>query len=157
MGSSQISTNTVIKIGDLAPDFKAKDQDGNEISLSQYIGKKIILYFYPKDDTPGCTMQACNLRDHYSRFIEAGYIILGVSSDDEASHKAFKAKYSLPFSLVADTDKSINNNYGVWVEKEKEGKKYFGTARTTFVIDENGLINKIIDQVDTNAHTDQLL
>lgn len=141
----------------MAPDFKAKDQDGNEISLSQYRGKKVVLYFYPKDDTPGCTMQACNLRDHYSRFIEAGYIILGVSSDDEASHKAFKAKYSLPFSLVADTDKSINNNYGVWVEKEKEGKKYFGTARTTFVIDENGLINKIIDQVDTNAHSDQLL
>lgn len=157
MASSQISPNTIIKIGDLAPDFKAKDQDGNDISLSQYRGKKIILYFYPKDDTPGCTMQACNLRDHYTRFIEAGYIILGVSSDDEASHKAFKAKYSLPFSLVADTDKSINNNYGVWVEKEKEGKKYFGTARTTFVIDGNGLINKIIDQVDTNAHADQLL
>lgn len=157
MTTPQTFFKPLIKIGDVAPDFRANDQDGNEISLTQYKGKKIVLYFYPKDDTPGCTMQACNLRDHYESFMGSGYVILGVSSDDEASHKAFKNKYSLPFSLIADTDKAINHSYGVWVEKEKDGKKYFGTARTTFVIDENGLISKIIDNVDTNAHADQLL
>lgn len=143
--------------GQLAPDFKSLDQDGNEITLSQFKGRKVALFFYPKDDTPGCTAQACNLRDNYQALQQAGYVILGVSSDDVASHKNFQQKYTLPFPLVADTDKSINQNYGVWVEKEKEGLKYFGTARTTFVIDEQGYIEKIIDAVLTDNHTQQIL
>jgi len=145
------------KVGEKAPDFKSKDQDGKEISLSQFKGKKIVLYFYPKDDTPGCTAQACNLRDNYQELLREGYVVLGVSSDDETSHQAFKQKYSLPFPLIADTDKTINQKYGVWVEKEKEGKKYFGTARITFVIDENGIIAEVIETVDTANHTDQIL
>lgn len=146
-----------LKVGDVAPDFTAKDQDGNNVTLSSFLGKKVILYFYPKDDTPGCTAQACNLRDNYSDLKKAGYVILGVSGDDEVSHKEFKNKYSLPFTLVADIDKAINQKYGVWVEKEKEGKKYFGTARTTFIINEEGRISKIIDQVDTGLHSRQIL
>jgi len=146
-----------LKVGDKAPDFTAPDQNGKKVTLSKFQGKKVVLYFYPKDDTPGCTAQACNLRDNYSALIKAGYVVLGVSSDDEASHKNFETKYSLPFTLVADVDKSINTNYGVWVEKEKEGVKYMGTFRTTFVIDEKGYITKIIDQVDTQDHTRQIL
>ena len=146
-----------LKVGDTAPDFTGRDQDGSVISLQQFNGKKIILYFYPKDDTPGCTAEACNLRDNQALLSGEGYEILGVSSDDEASHKAFKLKYSLSFSLIADTDKSINQKYGVWVEKERDGKKYWGTARTTIVIDEKGLISKIIDNVDTKAHTSQII
>lgn len=146
-----------LKVGDKAPDFTAPDQNGKKVTLSKFLGKKVVLYFYPKDDTPGCTAQACNLRDNYSALIKAGYVVLGVSGDDEASHKSFETKYSLPFTLVADVDKAINNKYGVWVEKEKEGVKYMGTARTTFVIDEKGYIIKIIDQVDTQDHTSQIL
>lgn len=146
-----------LKVGDKAPDFTASDQNGKKVTLSKFQGKKVVLYFYPKDDTPGCTAQACNLRDNYSALIKAGYVVLGVSSDDESSHKNFETKYSLPFTLVADVDKAINNKYGVWVEKEKEGVKYMGTARTTFVIDEKGVIIKIIDQVDTQDHTKQIL
>ena len=145
-----------LKVGDKAPDFSAKDQDGKTITLKKFLGKRIVLYFYPKDDTPGCTAQACNLRDNYSQLLKEGYVVLGVSSDDEASHKAFQEKYSLPFSLVADTDKSINQAYGVWVEKEKEGVKYMGTARTTFVINEKGIIERIIDKVETEQHTQQI-
>lgn len=146
-----------LKVGDKAPDFTAKDQDGKDVTLSSFLGKKVILYFYPKDDTPGCTAQACNLRDNYADLKKAGYVILGVSGDDEISHKEFQAKYSLPFTLVADVDKAINQKYGVWVEKEKEGKKYFGTARTTFIVNEEGKITKIIDQVDTGLHSRQIL
>jgi peroxiredoxin Q/BCP len=146
-----------LKVGDKAPDFSGKDQDGNMVSLAQFKGKKVILYFYPKDDTPGCTAEACNLRDNNAALTGEGYEILGVSGDDEASHKAFKAKYSLPFSLIADTDKSINQKYGVWVEKERDGTKYWGTARTTFVIDEKGVIAKIIDKVDTKEHAKQII
>ena len=146
-----------LKIGDAAPDFSGKDQDGNVIGLQQFKGKKVILYFYPKDDTPGCTAEACNLRDNKDLLAAEGYEILGVSSDDEASHKNFKTKYSLPFSLIADTDKSINQKYGVWIEKEREGKKYWGTARTTFVIDEKGVITRIIDKVDTKDHANQII
>jgi len=146
-----------IKVGNPAPGFTAKDQDGKNISLNSFKGKKVILYFYPKDDTPGCTAQACNLRDNYSELIKKGFIVLGVSSDDELSHKNFSAKFSLPFSLLVDTDKSINEKYGVWIEKEKDGKKYFGTARSTFVIDETGFIIKIIDKVDTINHSQQIL
>lgn len=146
-----------LSVGDKAPDFTANDQDGKKISLHDYKGSKVVLYFYPKDDTPGCTMEACNLRDNIDHLSKAGYVVLGVSADDEASHKAFQEKYSLPFSLVADTDKSINKSYGVWVEKERDGNKYWGTARTTFLIDEKGIITEIIDKVDTKQHAGQIL
>jgi peroxiredoxin Q/BCP len=146
-----------LSVGDKAPDFTANDQDGKKISLHDFRGKKLVLYFYPKDDTPGCTMEACNLRDNMDPLSKAGYEVLGVSADDEASHKAFRQKHSLPFSLAADTDKSINKMYGVWVEKERDGKTYWGTARTTFLIDENGIITEIIDKVDTKQHAGQIL
>ena len=143
--------------GKLAPDFKGKDQDGKNISLSQYKGKKVLLYFYPKDDTPGCTAEACSLRDNFDSLTKAGYTILGVSTDDQDSHRNFKEKYSLPFTLIADVDKSIVNQYGVWVEKEKDGQKYWGIARTTFIIDEKGIIVGEIKNVDTNQHAQQVL
>ncbi|MBR9998497.1 MAG: thioredoxin-dependent thiol peroxidase [Cyclobacteriaceae bacterium] len=145
------------KIGDPAPLFTGKDQDGKQINLSDVKGKKIVLYFYPKDDTPGCTAEACNLRDNYERFISQGYEILGISSDNEKSHRKFIDKYNLPFPLLADTDKSIHEKYGTWVEKSMYGKKYMGTARTTFVIDKDGIIKDIIDKVDTKEHTVQIL
>ncbi len=150
-------TTTTLKAGDKAPAFSGKDQDGKLVSLDQYKGKKVILYFYPKDDTPGCTAQACNLRDNKEMLGKEGYEILGVSTDDEASHRNFREKYSLPFPLVADTDKSINQKYGVWVEKERDGKKFWGTARKTFVIDETGTITQIIDKVETKDHASQIL
>jgi peroxiredoxin Q/BCP len=146
-----------LNVGDKAPDFSAKDQDGKQITLSAYKGKKVVLYFYPKDQTPGCTQEACNLRDNIGALSDEGYEVLGVSTDDEVSHKEFQQKYNLPFSLVADTDKSINQKYGVWVEKERDGKKYWGTARVTFIIDENGAITDIIDKVDTKEHANQIL
>jgi thioredoxin-dependent peroxiredoxin len=146
-----------LKEGDKAPEFEAKDQNGNTIKLSDFEGKKIVLYFYPKDNTPGCTAQACNIRDNYQELLANNYIILGVSSDDEKSHQKFIDKYSLPFSLLADTDKKINEAYGVWVEKSMYGKTYYGTARTTFVIDENRNISKIISKVKTDDHTKQIL
>ena len=155
--SMGIFAQLALKAGDKAPIFTGKDQDANLINLETFKGKKVVLYFYPKDDTPGCTAEACNLRDNNALLMDAGYVILGVSSDDEASHKAFKSKYSLPFSLIADTDKSINQKYGVWVEKERDGKKYWGTARTTFIIDEKGIITRIIDKVDTKEHTKQII
>jgi len=150
-------SQSFLKTGDKAPDFTAKDQDGKQISLSALKGKKVILYFYPKDQTPGCTQEACNLRDNMKELTDAGYEVLGVSTDDEVSHKEFQQKYSLPFSLVADTDKSINQKYGVWIEKERDGKKFWGTARTTFLIDEKGIITNIIDKVDTKEHASQIL
>jgi peroxiredoxin Q/BCP len=146
-----------LKTGDPAPSFESRDQDGNQIKLSDYNGKKVVLYFYPKDNTPGCTAEACNLRDNYQRFKSEGYEILGVSSDDEKSHRKFIDKYDLPFKLIADTDKSIHEKYGTWVEKSMYGKKYMGTARTTFVIDENGAITDIIEKVKTKDHTEQIL
>lgn len=145
------------KTGETAPDFTAKDQDGKEITLSKLKGKKVVLYFYPKDDTPGCTSEACNLRDNYAELQKAGYVILGVSADDETSHKNFQQKYALPFSLLADTDKAINKKYRVWVEKERDGQKYFGTARTTFIIDEKGIVTQIIDKVETASHSQQII
>ena len=150
-------SQTKLSIGDKAPDFTAKDQDGKQITLSSYKGKKVILYFYPKDMTPGCTAEACNLRDNIGALSGEGYEVLGVSTDDVASHKEFQQKYNLPFPLVADTDKSINQKYGVWVEKERDGQKYMGTARVTFVIDEKGVITNIIDKVDTKEHAGQIL
>jgi peroxiredoxin Q/BCP len=146
-----------LKIGDRAPDFTANNQDGKKISLHDYLGKKVVLYFYPKDFTGGCTEEACNLRDNHDALAKAGYTILGISSDDETSHKNFRDKYTLPFSLLADTDKSINQKYGVWVEKNRDGKKFMGTARTTFLIDEKGVITNIIDKVDTKEHASQIL
>lgn len=148
---------TKLKIGDNAPDFTATDQDNKTITLSSYKGKKVVLYFYPKDQTPGCTEEACNLRDNIAELGDAGYVVLGVSTDDELSHKEFQKKYNLPFSLVADKDKSINQKYGVWVEKERDGKKFMGTARTTFLIDEKGVITSVIDKVDTKGHASQIL
>ena len=145
-----------LKIGDKAPFFHGKDQDGIEIIFGDLSERKIVLYFYPKDDTPGCTAQACNLRDNYERLVKAGYTIFGISGDDEASHKKFKAKYKLPFTLIADPDKSINKLFGVWVEKNMYGRIYLGTARTTFIIDK-GIITDIITKVVTADHTAQIL
>lgn len=146
-----------LKEGQKAPEFEGKDQDGKIIKLSDFKGKKVILYFYPKDDTPGCTTQACNLRDNMESLTKDNYVVLGVSPDDEKSHTKFIQKYGLPFSLIADTDKKINEAYGVWVEKSMYGRTYMGTARTTFVIDEDGNISKIINKVKTDAHTEQIL
>ncbi|MCF0058938.1 thioredoxin-dependent thiol peroxidase [Dyadobacter sp. CY356] len=146
-----------LQIGEAAPEISAKDQNGNDVKLSDFKGKKVILYFYPKDDTPGCTAQACNLRDNYESLLIKGYVVLGVSVDNEKSHQKFIKKYDLPFPLLADTDHAIVEAYGVWVEKSMYGKTYMGTARTTFVIDENGIISEIIQKVDTKNHTDQIL
>ncbi len=146
-----------LKIGDKAPNFNSKDEKGNEISLEKYIGQKIILYFYPKDNTSGCTAQACDLRDNHTNLQQKGYVVLGVSSDNEKTHQKFIDKFELPFTLIADTDKSVHELYGVWQEKSMYGKKYMGTARTTFVIDENGMITNIIEKVKTATHTAQIL
>lgn len=143
--------------GQKAPEFTGKDQDGNDISLSDFRGRKVVLYFYPKDQTPGCTAQACNLRDNYQALQQQGYVVLGVSSDSPASHRKFIDKQELPFSLIADEDKSIHEKYDVWKEKNMYGRKYMGTVRTTFVIDEEGIINDIIKKVKTKDHTDQII
>ncbi|WP_019986934.1 thioredoxin-dependent thiol peroxidase [Rudanella lutea] len=148
---------TKLKPGDPAPDFETTDQNGHPLKLSDYRGKKVVLYFYPKDDTSGCTAQACNLRDNYAQLQAAGYDVLGVSIDGEKSHQKFIGKYELPFSLIADTDRQVVEAYGVWQEKSMYGRKYMGTVRTTFLIDENGIITDIIDKVDTKKHTDQIL
>ncbi|NJL13734.1 MAG: thioredoxin-dependent thiol peroxidase [Microscillaceae bacterium] len=139
------------------PTFEGKDQDGALIRLEDFRGKKVVLYFYPKDDTKGCTAQACNLRDHYKALLAAGYVVLGVSKDDEKSHQKFIKKYELPFPLIADTDTQINQLYGVWQEKSMYGKTYMGTERTTFLIDEEGNIAEIIQKVKTADHTAQIL
>jgi peroxiredoxin Q/BCP len=146
-----------LQIGDVAPDFTANDQNGQPIRLSDYRGKKVVLYFYPKDDTTGCTAQACSLRDNYATLRQAGYEVLGVSVDGEKSHQKFINKYELPFTLVADTDKQVVEAYGVWKEKSMYGRAYMGTVRTTFVIDENGVITDIIGKVDTKKHAEQIL
>lgn len=143
--------------GDKAPDFKSVDQDGNKISLADYHGKKLVLYFYPKDDTSGCTAQACNLRDNYNALLKKGYQVLGVSVDPEKSHRKFIDKYELPFPLLADTEKKVVEDYGVWAEKSMYGRKYMGTNRVTFVIGEDGTILKRFDKVDTKNHTQQIL
>lgn len=143
--------------GSLAPDFIANDQQGNPVTLSSFKGKKVILYFYPKDDTPGCTAEACNLRDNYQTLTQQGFVVIGVSTDSEKSHQKFIAKHELPFILIADTDKKVHELYGTWQEKSMYGRKYMGTARYTFVIDENGVIAKIFTKVDTKNHTQQIL
>ena len=146
-----------LKIGDKAPAFEAVDQNGKNISLDDFKGSKVILYFYPKDDTPGCTAEACNLRDNYNVLLDKGFKIIGVSADSAASHKKFTEKYFLPFSLIPDTDKKIINAYGVWGKKKFMGKEYDGINRLTFVISEDGIILKIIDKVQTKDHSDQIL
>lgn len=143
--------------GALASDFTANDQNGNPVTLSSFKGKKVILYFYPKDDTPGCTAEACNLRDNYELLTQKGFVVIGVSTDSEKSHQKFIAKHELPFILIADTDKKVHELYGTWQEKSMYGRKYMGTARYTFVIDENGVIIKIFTKVDTKNHTQQIL
>ena len=147
----------LLEVGQLAPEFEAKIENGATIKLSDYLGKKVILYFYPKDATPGCTAQACNLRDNYEALLKAGYVVLGISSDDEKSHKKFIEKQNLPFPLIADTDLKVHDAFGTWVEKSMYGRKYMGTARTTFVIDEEGKIAEVIEKVDTKNHTAQIL
>jgi thioredoxin-dependent peroxiredoxin len=146
-----------LKVGDKAPDFTVNDQDGTPVKLSSLRGKKVVLYFYPKDMTPGCTAEACNLRDNYKAMIKKGYEILGVSTDSEKSHKKFIEKEKLPFRLLADTNKTIHDSYGTWIEKSMYGRKYMGTARVTFIIDEKGKIEDIIEKVDTKNHVDQIL
>lgn len=146
-----------LKEGQKAPDFKAKDQDGKEISLDQFAGKTVVLYFYPKDDTPGCTAEACDFRDNYQGLIAKGIVVLGVSTDDEKSHEKFAKKHNLPFTLLADTDQKIVEDYGVWGEKNMYGKTYMGTIRKTFIINEEGKIAHIIGKVDTKNATAQVL
>ncbi|RYZ97766.1 MAG: thioredoxin-dependent thiol peroxidase [Sphingobacteriaceae bacterium] len=143
--------------GDKAPDFNSKDQNGKAVSLADFKGKNVILYFYPKDDTPGCTAESCNFRDNYQSLLGLGFEVIGVSTDDEKSHKKFETKYSLPFTLIADESHEIVEAYGVWAEKNMYGKKYMGTIRKTFVIDGNGIISKIIDKVDTGGASQQVL
>jgi peroxiredoxin Q/BCP len=147
----------VPQIGTAAPDFSVNNQKGEQVSLASFKGKKVVLYFYPKDDTPGCTAEACNLRDNYNILIDQGYAVLGVSPDNEKKHQKFIDKYDLPFDLLADTEQEIANKYGVWVEKSMYGRKYMGIARTTFVIDEEGKIAEVIEKVDTKNHTSQIL
>jgi peroxiredoxin Q/BCP len=146
-----------LKEGDKAPDFTATDQNGKTVSLSDYKGKTVVLYFYPKDDTPGCTAEACDFRDNYQFLSSQGYEVIGVSTDDEKSHKKFETKYNLPFTLIADSDQQIVNSYGVWVEKNMYGKKYMGTQRTTFIIDQGGNISHVISKVDTKNSSQQVL
>ena len=148
-----------LTIGDLVPDLLGLDQDGQEVRLSQYPGKRIILYFYPKDNTSGCTAQACSLRDGYSELREAGYEIIGVSRDSAKSHQGFREKYSLPFRLIADTDVQLNELFGTWIEKSMYGRKYMGTERTTFVIDTDHRIERILrgKEVKTKEHASQIL
>ena len=147
----------VLKEGSKAPAFKAPDQTGNMVSLSDFKGKKLILYFYPKDDTPGCTSQACNLKDNYNDLIKKGFQVVGVSVDSVKSHKKFEEKYELPFPLISDEEKKIVDKYNLWGEKKFMGRTYMGTTRTTFLIDETGVIRKIIAKPDTKNHTEEVL
>lgn len=146
-----------LQVNDPAPAFVGKDQDDKTITLADFAGKKLVLYFYPKDNTPGCTAQACSLRDNYEALRLAGYAIVGISKDSAASHKRFVTKKQLPFRLIADEDRTIHEQYGTWVQKSFLGKKYWGTARRTFIIDEEGKIERIIDRVKTADHAAQVL
>jgi len=148
---------TRLKQGDPAPDFNFTDTDGTQYSLASFKGKKLILYFYPKDNTPGCTAESCNLRDNYEGLLGKGFAVVGVSADSIKSHEKFKSKYSLPFPLFADTERVALSAYGVWGEKKMMGKTFLGIHRVTFVIDENGIIEKVYDKVKTKEHTEQIL
>jgi peroxiredoxin Q/BCP len=148
---------TTLKSGDKAPDFEGVNQDGKKVGLQDFSGKKLILYFYPKDNTPGCTAESCNLNDNYNAWLEKGYEVLGVSPDSVESHRKFKEKFNLEFDLLADTEKEILQAYGAWGEKNMYGKKYMGVLRTTFIIDENGVIEDVFRKVKTKDHTNQIL
>lgn len=148
---------STLKEGDKAPGFSAKDQNGKQVSLDDFKGKTVILYFYPKDDTPGCTAEACDFRDNYQSLLSKGFEVIGVSTDDEKSHKKFVSKYSLPFTLIADDSQEIVNAYGVWGEKNNFGKIYMGTIRTTFIINPEGVISHVISKVDTKNSSQQVL
>lgn len=148
---------TTLKVGDKAPNFEAKDQKGNVIKLSDYKGKKLVVFFYPKASTPGCTAEACNLRDNYNAFLSKGYEIVGVSADSEKRQLNFATKYDLPFPLLADEDKTVINGFGVWGPKKFMGKEYDGIHRTTFIIDEDGVIEEVISKVKTKDHVAQIL
>lgn len=143
--------------GDKAPDFTAKDQNGHTVSLSDFRGKNVILYFYPKDNTPTCTVEACSFRDNYQSLLAKGFAVIGVSTDSEKSHKKFEKKFNLPFPLIADPDRKIVEQYGLWAEKVLFGRKYMGTLRTTFVIDAKGKIIRVIDKVDSKNSSQQVL
>lgn len=148
-----------IQVGDKAPEILGVDQNGEPVKLSNYVGKKLVLYFYPKDNTPGCTAQACSLKDNYSQLIAAGYEVVGVSTDSEKSHRSFIEKYQLPFTLIADTNHILSNIFGTWAEKSMYGRKYMGMVRTTFIIDENGTVEKVIlpKEINTKNHAEQIL
>ena len=148
---------TELKPGDQAPDFTAKDEQGNAVSLSDYKGKKLVLFFYPKASTPGCTAEACDLNNNYERFKAAGYDVLGVSADSQRRQANFKSKYNFAYPLLADEDKQLIKAYGVWGPKKFMGREYDGIHRTTFVIDENGVIEDVIKKVKTKEHTQQIL
>ena len=148
---------TTLKPGDKAPDFKGKDENGKEIKLADFKGNKLVIYFYPRDNTPGCTSQACNLRDNYDLLLSKGFKVLGVSADSEKSHQKFIEKNNLPFPLIADTEKEILKAFGVWGPKKFMGKTYDGIHRTTFVIDEKGVIEEVIEKVNTKDHTAQII
>jgi peroxiredoxin Q/BCP len=148
---------TTLQPGDKAPNFSGKDQDGTVHSLSDYKGKKLVVFFYPKANTPGCTAEACDLRDNYAQFQAGNYALLGVSTDNAKTQSNFKNKFDFPFPLLADEEKSVIEAFGVWGPKQFMGKKYDGIHRTTFVIDENGIIEKVITDVKTKAHAKQIL
>lgn len=148
---------TKLKIGDKAPEFKGLDEIGNRLQLKDFTGSKLILYFYPKDNTPGCNNEACNLRDNYKMWLDKGYKVVGVSPDSQASHQKFKAKFDLPFPLISDTDKDIIKAYGAWGLKKLYGREYEGLLRSTFIISENGIIEQIFMKVKTKDHTNQIL
>lgn len=148
---------THLQVGDKAPLFSGKDERGNTISLKDLKGKKVVLYFYPEDDTPTCTLQACNLRDNHALLQKEGYTIIGISPNDERSHQKFKEKFHLPFTLIADPQHAIINQYGVWGEKNLYGRKYMGLHRTTFVIDEKGIIQKVLKKPRSKVHAEEIL
>jgi len=147
---------TKLKEGQKAPFFEGKDQSGNVVRLDDFKGRKVILYFYPKDNTPGCTSEACNLRDNYRELTDKGFAVIGISGDSEKSHKKFAEKYNLPFPLIADTDRKIMTDWGTFGEKKMYGKSFLGINRTTFIISEEGIIEKIIKKVETGKHTEQI-
>ncbi|WP_346854320.1 thioredoxin-dependent thiol peroxidase [uncultured Draconibacterium sp.] len=148
---------TNLKVGDKAPDFEGVNQNGEKIGLKDFAGKKLILYFYPKDNTPGCTAESCNLNDNYDAWLEKGFDVVGVSPDSEKSHQKFIEKFGFKFNLIADTEKEILETYGVWGEKSMYGRKYMGVFRTTFVIDEKGVIEEVFEKVETKDHTRQII
>jgi len=152
-----INLNSMLKIGDRMPDFEVMDQDGNKVSSKDLIGKKTVVYFYPKDNTSGCTAEACNLRDNHEALLARGYNVIGVSKDSVASHRKFKEKYELPFTLLSDTSTEMLQAFGAWGEKKMYGKTVMGTLRRTFIFDEQGILTEIIEKVDTKNHAAQIL